>query len=116
MTTTNMNEFGQYAILNTYDHVYYYYQLDYENTFRIDEGGNVVNNPSWENDILMDDLNKEDIEIEFVADSIFNYLLHEEDLRDSLTEEAITRLVNYQMSAILKGLDRYIYGWLRWQH
>jgi len=105
MLNTNkpsMNEYGQQAILSTHDHIYYYYQLDYETSFRIDDEGETASNPYYEYDILTQDLMEADKDIEYIAPLILEYLLHDDDLRECFDEKALAKIEQYELNELAK--------------
>lgn len=79
-----MDAYGRITVLlDGNDDYFYYYQLNDEQVFRACEDGEMAMNPTWDVDILIEDLDylarTRGFDIEYMDDTIIKYLREEED-------------------------------------
>lgn len=84
-----------YAKIYINNEAYYYYMLNEDQDFRIDDNFNIKYNAFFEPSIIFDDLNNnDDIVIDFIELDILNNLLN--DFNELLNENAIEALKTYK--------------------
>ena len=79
---TSMDSYGRAAILSDGDNIYYYYNTEDGEILRVSDTNEASRNPSWDMDLLSEDLAKDDTEIVFLCDDMIAFILETQDAID----------------------------------